>query len=620
MSPPVKIKIEAEGPEQAASQIEQVTQALAKLGYSADFVQQALQQGAAAGEDMRATLESVGVSAEDADAALGRMAETTQRTSQVGTELRNMLGLGRGSLLSLITMLGVGSSAIFAIRRAMEAFIEKLTEGNRKIEEFRQSLILLASSSEEYKYILEEVKPALEGFDQTLAGIDPTMRALRESQVEAAREVDYLKGRYDLLGETLQGLAASEVKQTLKEQTLAIIEEGGSVEELTQKIYELWGVTEEWLAAQDPGTEATIKAAIAILQEAAAADEAAEKTKKLFEAFQALMGVAQAVSGLMSEMAQKSFQLGQAQERVGHQMTQAWENFSFRSQQAVESFTFNVEQAMEASQMRIWSMTERFHIQMWAAGARHGAAMAAMAARHALTIEGINQDHLDRLSDMEWDHERNKLRMLQRAPWWLQRELQDYQHEKARLEEAGDDEGLRQLKEALRDRLAAIDPVFAEQLDLLEEEFEHERDVEDREWGQRLSRTERMYAIQRNQAAQNFAISQAQAAAQFAIQMAMEEFQNRQRQERLEFQERQRQEALKQSYDQQVEDLAFGLGQQKETFSRWVTYEMIPEQKRQWKRIAKAGITAFKEEIDEGGDFLVRVKISPVPGGIIPPW
>jgi len=625
--PTVKIIIIAQGGRETKAEVDRVIEAMKSLGLNTEGVRQQLEQCAEQGLDLRTALEGLGATAGQTTDILRELGVETGRTAAAGQRLREALGLSRGSLFNFISMVGLGSSSLIVMHKAIEGVVNLISQ--RLLGALREA----QERQREYNEILREASPIVQEYVQALAEQRERQRELgvvsqaagiaQQQAAEAVRQAAdataYQTYWIQRLREEYGKLLAQQATEEFDAERQVLLEAASSAEDYADRLLALLMIQGKIPLTIDETTRALITQG-AMLEYAA---RQAEKLKAAWEAlkaaWEALMGAGQAISGMMSELAQKTFQLGQSQARVGHQMTQAWENYTFRAQQAVESYTFNVEMELEAHQMRVWAAQERFNAQMQAAAARHGAAMAAMAARHALQIEGINQDHLDRLADMEWDYERNKLRMLQQAPWWLQREIQKYQRDKARLEEAGDEEGLAELRDRLRDRLAAIDPIYAQQLDLLEEEFEHERDVEDREWRQRLSRTERMYRIQRDLAAQNFAISQAAARANFAVQMAMLEFQNRQRLERLEFQEQQRQESLRQSYEQQVEDLAFGLGQQRETFVRWSKTEMIPEAQQQWKNIAKAGLKAFKREIYEGGDFLVRIKMTPLPRGTVPP-
>lgn len=116
--------------------------------------------------------------------------------------------------------------------------------------------------------------------------------------------------------------------------------------------------------------------------------------------------------------------------------------------------------------------------------------------KHSRTIQRQWQDLHDALSDIEYDYQQDRKDLLKRSPWWIRQALQKEFAERKRVAASGDSAALEAFDKALRERIRAIDPVYAQELDELEEQFDRKEVVEKREAGQARSRTEQDFREQ----------------------------------------------------------------------------------------------------------------------------
>jgi len=162
---------------------------------------------------------------------------------------------------------------------------------------------------------------------------------------------------------------------------------------------------------------------------------------------------------------------------AGWSFTARMDDLNFRHVQAAEQAAFRIAEIERGYQWDRDTALRR---------ANHDYQMALR--QHHQTIERINQDHYDTLADMEWDHQQDKQDLLSRAHWWIRQPLQKEFTERERIAATGDKKALRDYDAYLLERIRAIDPVYAEELDRLQEQYDHQREIEERERGQSLDR------------------------------------------------------------------------------------------------------------------------------------
>jgi len=169
-------------------------------------------------------------------------------------------------------------------------------------------------------------------------------------------------------------------------------------------------------------------------------------------------------------------------EREQWQFTQRVEQLAFRQAQASEDAAFGLyEIERDAGQRRDDQLTK-----YWLDEERK-------LQQHQMKMRWATQDHLDDVSDMEWDHQQDKRQLLDKAPWWIRQALGNEYAERERIAATGDKEALAAYDRMLLERIRAIDPVYARELDLLEERYAHEKDIEEREFGQGQGRQQEQF-------------------------------------------------------------------------------------------------------------------------------
>lgn len=120
-------------------------------------------------------------------------------------------------------------------------------------------------------------------------------------------------------------------------------------------------------------------------------------------------------------------------------------------------------------------------------------------ARHYANLRYMKQDLNDSLADMDWDYQRERSDIMEKAPWWIRYALSAEYAQRERIAATGDAKALEQYDEYLNERIKAIDPAYAIELDKLEEQHEHAEDIENREAGQSLERAKEDWQIQQRE-------------------------------------------------------------------------------------------------------------------------
>ena len=164
---------------------------------------------------------------------------------------------------------------------------------------------------------------------------------------------------------------------------------------------------------------------------------------------------------------------GRRVEEANYQFARSVEDAQFRATQALEDAAFRRYEIERNAGERRGDILTQYDIRLEAA-----------TATHYNRLRYMRQDLLDELSDMDWEHEQDRAEMMKRAPWWIRQALQKEFSERERIAKTGDSKALRDYDKALKERIRAIDPIYAEELDLLDEHYEHQADVEKREAGQ----------------------------------------------------------------------------------------------------------------------------------------
>jgi len=164
---------------------------------------------------------------------------------------------------------------------------------------------------------------------------------------------------------------------------------------------------------------------------------------------------------------------GRQVEEANYQFARKVEDAQFRATQAIEDAAFRRYEIERNAGDRRGDILAQYDIRLEAA-----------TATHYNRLRYMRQDLLDELSDMDWEHEQDRADMMKRAPWWIRQALQKEFSERERIAKTGDSKALRDYDKALKERIRAIDPIYAQELDLLDEHYEHQADVEKREAGQ----------------------------------------------------------------------------------------------------------------------------------------
>lgn len=174
--------------------------------------------------------------------------------------------------------------------------------------------------------------------------------------------------------------------------------------------------------------------------------------------------------------------------REGQRFADRMSDLSFRHTQAAENAARRRYEIELSSQRSVEDLWERARLDN----------LRRMENYHA-AIQRSKRDHLDELRDMEWDYQNEVRDLIKRAPWWIRQALQKEFRERERIAATGDKKALRQYDESLRERIRQIDPVYAKELDRLQEHYDHQRKVERREHRQNLGDREQDLELQKRQ-------------------------------------------------------------------------------------------------------------------------
>lgn len=514
--------------------------------------------------------------------------ELTGLVEKQGVELLRMPGyiMGyRGGWLNLIMTLGFGVSVFKVLHRTLERLWEPLEASSQRVKDFNENLRVFIPNVQEWAKQAREAERDTFNWGELLRATALEMVGFNEAlDVDRIREHELAVKAASEAGQELSEAGLVISAKRFEEQRQQILETSGSAEEYRNRLLELLGITPELYAEIDKLTRSTFEFGTA-------AEYAAQQAAKLRERFERIMGVIDVMADIQEEAGQYTRDLADTHDAFADRVEdalfragQAWESFQFRMAQAVSAFNFRMMQTTARYQFRTSQMTARFQQRQGSAAARAAVASGAAAARLALSIQSITQDHYDRLEDMARKHQEELRRMLQRAPWYLQRTIRDYQRRRKDLEARGDKEGLARLKKNFIERIRTIDPIFAEELEHLEELQQDERNVEEREFRQRLHRARAQAAISRAQSASNAAIALADAefayqqqldAAKFAYdqQVAAQEFAQQQRLDAMKFAYGQQAEASGRAYDEALEDYGDALEDRTREFKKWAKDE-----------------------------------------------
>lgn len=447
-----------------------------------------------AGQSMEAVATATGLTREQVRALAADLRVTTEAVEEQGRSLirtpQYFAGF-RGGWLNMITSMAMGIGVMTLAHKAIEKLIEPLTTSNQRLKDFHVSLAVFIPDVEEYAKRAREAEKETFNWGELLRATALEMTGLNE-----VLDVDRIRTHQLAVQDAFEAIKAlseeglSVAAKRFEEQRQEILETSGSTEEYTQRILALINVSRELYMEIDKDTRATFEFGMAEEFAAEAGRKWAAVLDRLGAIFTGLGGTLEDVGDIQDTYADRT---GDITFRAG----QAWESYTFRVGQTVNASNFRLIQAQDKFNFAWTQRQEKAQHAAASRGARAQATAEATMARHRLTIESINQDHYDKLEDMEKKHQEEMRRFLQKAPWYLQREVRDYQKQKKTLEERGDKAGLARLKRAFMERLRAIDPVYAEELERLEDLQKDERNVEGREFKQRLDRERKRFGIGR---------------------------------------------------------------------------------------------------------------------------
>lgn len=160
------------------------------------------------------------------------------------------------------------------------------------------------------------------------------------------------------------------------------------------------------------------------------------------------------------------------------------EDAQFRAAQAAERAAFQLYEIERDAGDRRSDLLENVAIRV-----------EADTARHYNKLRYMKRDLLDELRDMEWDYQQDRSDIMRQAPYWVRNALGAEFRERDRIIASGDRKALKRFDKQLRERIRAIDPAYAEELDRLEERYKHEKQIERREARQARRRQKQDWSI-----------------------------------------------------------------------------------------------------------------------------
>ncbi|NIN68412.1 MAG: hypothetical protein GTO63_27635 [Anaerolineae bacterium] len=449
-----------------------------------------------------------------------------QMANNIGT-----MGRMRGELSNLVQwwgrillFWGVAGLLLQPIWSLIGSLTDRLGEQARKNAELAESF--------------NELIPRVKDYQDAIEGIQERQPGLTDRMVDFASS---LAGVFDRTGDTVAVLG--ELRQGMEDTARAEQKLEGQLEFLRQPL----SIIAEHMEEQRDEFFDTARSAqhyIQSLVDAGLANE--EVLEKIDDTTMGLLN--QAIMLRRSELMEEHWADGKKRAaREAESAGRRIEDAAFRRQQAEENFVF-----------RTGQITERFNIQQWASQARFSSQRLAAQERFNLTMHTIMQRHFNRLQDLQvrfWNNQRDLLR--RQAPPWLQAISRNFLKKRAELMESGDEEGLRQLQKAFKDRVREIDPIFAEELDILEESLDQQRSAEDRNYQQSIDNQRRAFDIQLGAMQRAFAIQNETQRRNLALQL-----------DAAKFSYQQQLEAIQRFLNRADEELREGLIKMKQTIAK----------------------------------------------------
>lgn len=238
--------------------------------------------------------------------------------------------------------------------------------------------------------------------------------------------------------------------------------------------------------------------------------------------------------------------------------TRRMEDSLFRQSQAAEDSAFRRYEIERDASQRLGDLWNRYRLDEYYDTRRHN-----------MDLHWMRKDLLDELSDMEWEHQQEKRDMLEQSPWWIRQALQGEFAERERVAASGDKKALKQFDAALLERIRAIDPVYAKELERLQEHYEHERTIEKREGSKDQRRRQQDYRLDQREQLAHLNLQERQLRRELADQMEAWRFHGQQRIEN----ERWAMDRLRQEHAHQLSvmerDLNHRLSEINRDFAHW---------------------------------------------------
>lgn len=240
-------------------------------------------------------------------------------------------------------------------------------------------------------------------------------------------------------------------------------------------------------------------------------------------------------------------------------------------------------------------------------------------ADHLNELKRLQEDHYDELADMEWDYQEDRQDLLKRSPWWIRQALQAEFTERERIAATGDAKALRDYDRALREKIRAIDPIYAKELDELQKQYDHKAEIEDREADQARDRTTEDWELSLREQKANLEEQLRQLERNLQEQTRIAERELRDQLEAWDFHARQRRENEARAMENLIADHAHKLDILYQNTNRQLA-ELDPVYKRWGQQHGESYIDALQTHLN------VPVSV-PTPGGIDewtpsggPPW
>jgi hypothetical protein len=168
---------------------------------------------------------------------------------------------------------------------------------------------------------------------------------------------------------------------------------------------------------------------------------------------------------------------------------------NWRYAQQVERAQFQATQAAENAAFSIYKIERDAADKRSDLFTSYAINVEADTASHYNKLRYLRQDLNDSLADMEWDYQKERREAMDQAPWWIRQALSKEFRERERIAKTGDAKALADYDKMLLQRIRAIDPVYAKELEKLQEQYKHEEQIEKREGRQSQQREEDAWQI-----------------------------------------------------------------------------------------------------------------------------